>query len=168
MFFLSSLIVSSFGPGMQNQNGLGNNADIKDIAISHEKPLNFDTAARLYFVAEGGLESSHDAQTAGLIRFASRSILPGVAVPPMAANRCGFPPSQCLNREGMVTPSTTGQASKSLPVCKFQLPRQLRIAAAEDSFRQTFLLKQRRRTGIFYRTSSKRREPSHGRCRPTR
>ncbi len=153
---------------MQIQNGSRNNANIKAIAISHEKPLNFDTAARLYFVAVGRLESSPDAQTAGLIRLASRSILPGVTVPPMAANRCGFPPSQCHNREGMVTPSTTGQATKSPPACKFQLTRQLRIAVAEDSFRQFFLLKQRRRTGIFYRTSSKRREPSHGRCRPTR
>ena len=92
MFFISSRIVSSFGPGMQNHNGSRNNENIKAIAISHEKPLNFDTAARLYFVAEGGLESSHDAQTAGLIRFAIRSILPGVTVPPMTANRYAFPP----------------------------------------------------------------------------
>ena len=93
IFFLSSRLVSSFGPGLQNKNGSHNTADIEAIAISHEESLNFHAAAGLYFVAKGGLESFPDAQKAGLIRFAIRSILPGVTVPPMAANRYGFPPS---------------------------------------------------------------------------
>lgn len=95
---------------MQIQDGSRNNANIKAIAISHEKPSNFDTAARLYFVAEGGLESSPDAQTAGLIRLASRSILPVVTVPPMAANRCGFHPFSVpqSRREGHSVNNWTG------------------------------------------------------------
>lgn len=92
MFFLSSRLVSSFGPGTQNKDGFHNTADIKAISISHEEPLNFHAAARHYFMAEDGLESSPDAQAAGLIRFAINNISPAVTLAPMADNRCGSPP----------------------------------------------------------------------------
>ena len=92
MFFLSSYLVSSFGPGLQNKNGSHNTADIEAIAISHEESLNFHAAAGLYFVAKGGLESFPDAQKAGLIRFAIRNILRDVTLAPTTANGYG-PPS---------------------------------------------------------------------------
>ena len=91
MFFLSSCLISSFGPGLQNKNGSHNIADIEAIAISHEESLNFHAAVGLYFVAKGGLESFPDTQKAGLIRFAIRNILRDVTLAPMTANGYGRP-----------------------------------------------------------------------------
>ena len=91
MFFLSSRLVSSFGPGLQNKNGFHNTGDMKAIHISHEESLNFHAAAGLYFVAKGGLESFPDAQKAGLIRFAIRNILRDVTLAPTTANGYGPP-----------------------------------------------------------------------------
>ena len=149
MFFLSSCLVSSFGPGLQNKNGSHNTADIEAIAISHEESLNFHAAAGLYFVAKGGLESFPDTQKAGLIRFAIRNILRDVTLAPMTANGDGPPLlSASITKEWSLCQQLERQPNPHQIVSSNQHGN-TRIAAAEDSFRQIFLLKQRRRTGNF-------------------